>query len=53
MIPPFPALVACAAHEQRRKQPLPPLGELLPDEAMAIVRDAEGRRESSEQEPTQ
>ena len=53
MIPPFPALVACVAHEQRRKQPLPPLGDLLPDDAMALMREEERRQEHSEQEAAQ
>lgn len=28
---PDPALVICGAHEARRRAPLPPLGDLLPE----------------------
>lgn len=42
---PDPALTVALAHEARRHHPLPPLGDLLPEnEAMRIVRAEEWRR---------
>lgn len=44
MTPLDPALTCALAHEQRRGQPLPPLVDLLPDDAIATVRAEEARR---------
>jgi hypothetical protein len=41
-----PVLVVCVAHEQRRRNPLPPIGDLN-DDALAIVRAEELRQASN------
>lgn len=42
---PDPAVLRECAHIMRRRQPLPPLGDLLPDDAMAVVAAEMRRRE--------